>query len=240
MHSIKNQATRNWNNQTPRSHSRSCVPREWSTNLCSLVDSDVLRFMEQACKEARKRNWNTQKVECIQSVMVLIYGAAISYRPIRSIENNQFFACLPSLLDHSIKSTRKRKIDGNNWPIRSDTWTKNESSYFENFHFSSSRTKEKNAFDAFQSHSIARDFTSVELIRFNWELLLDNGLWHKTNLIWYQHGLDIFCFGWRELNENLEFVIVAARSRLPRENIIFSFFSIRHNILNTFLVLRIT
>ena len=53
--------------------------------------------------------------------MVLIYGAAISYRPIRSIENNQFFA---SLLDHSIKSTRERKIDGNNWPIRSDTWTK--------------------------------------------------------------------------------------------------------------------
>lgn len=80
--------------------------------------------MEQARKEARKKKHKTQKkprVECIQSVMVLIYGAAISYRPIRSIENNQFFACLASLLDHSIKSTRRRKIDGNNWPIRSDT-----------------------------------------------------------------------------------------------------------------------
>lgn len=80
--------------------------------------------MERARKEARKKKHETQKTECIQSVMVLIYGAAISYRPIRSIENNQFFACLASLLDHSIKSTRRRKIDGNNWPIRSDTWTK--------------------------------------------------------------------------------------------------------------------
>jgi hypothetical protein len=77
--------------------------------------------MEQAREEARKKKHETQKTECIQPVMVLIYGAAISYRPIRSIENNQFFACLASLLDHSIKSTRKRKIDGNNWPIRSDT-----------------------------------------------------------------------------------------------------------------------
>lgn len=75
--------------------------------------------MEQPAKKRERKKHETQKkVECIQSVMVLIYGAAISYRPIRSIENNQFFA---SLLDHSIKSTRERKIDGNNWPIRSDT-----------------------------------------------------------------------------------------------------------------------
>jgi hypothetical protein len=74
--------------------------------------------MEQARKEERRHN--TQKMN-VQSVMVLIYEAAISYRPISFIENNTFFA---SLLDHSIDSTRKRKIDGNNWPIRSDSWTK--------------------------------------------------------------------------------------------------------------------
>lgn len=79
----------------------------------------------QRSEEERNTKHKKKRVECIQSVMVLIYGAAISYRPIRSIENNQFFfACLASLLDHSIKSTRERKIDGNNWPIRSDTWTK--------------------------------------------------------------------------------------------------------------------
>lgn len=60
--------------------------------------------------------------------MVLIYEAAISYRPISSIENNQFlFARSISLLDHSLNrldSQKKRKIDGNNWPIRSDPRTK--------------------------------------------------------------------------------------------------------------------
>lgn len=116
-----------WNNQMIRGETESPISvAQWVVS--SLADLEMFYGLwNKPAKRREKRNTKHKKkprVECIQSVMVLIYGAAISYRPIRSIENNQFFACLASLLDHSIKSTRRRKIDGNNWPIRSDTWTK--------------------------------------------------------------------------------------------------------------------